>query len=340
MQNNSNDEYAHLNIAYPYPSSSFQTNLPFINKYQPQFFNQFEQLEPNVIKLLQTLISMNNLNLLLIGDPGSGKTSLIYSIIREYYKNNYNSENILVLNSLKDQGISYYRNDLKIFCQTSSFIPGYKKIVLLDDIDIINEQSQQVFRNCIDKYSHKVHFISSCTNVQKVIDSIQSRNIIIKINQIEDACLEKILQKIIKNENISITHDAQKFILNISNVSIRILINYLEKIKILNSHIDLSIVKLLCTNISFHIFEEYTQSITQKKLKECIKILYSLYDQGYSVMDILDNYFLFIKTTNLIDETNKYKITKILCKYMTIFHNIHEDEIELSLFTNNLIELF
>jgi DNA polymerase III delta prime subunit len=317
-----------------------QTNIPFINKYQPQFFHQFEQLEQNVIRLLQTLISMNNLNILLIGDPGSGKTSLIYSIIREYYKTNYNPDNILVLNSLKDQGISYYRNDLKIFCQTASLIQGFKKIVLLDDIDIINEQSQQVFRNCIDKYSHKVHFISSCTNVQKVIDSLQSRNIIIKINQIEDACLQKILAKIIIKENIIITPEAEKFVLNISNVSIRIMINYLEKIKILNSSIDLSLVKLLCTNISFHIFEEYTQSLTEKKLQDCIKILYTLYDQGYSVMDILDNYFLFIKTTPLITETNKYKITKILCKYMTIFHNIHEDEIELALFTNNLIELF
>ena len=56
-------------------------------------------------------------------------------------------------------------------------------------------------------------------------------------------------------------------------------------------------------------------------------------------MDILDNYFLFIKTSNLINETNKYKITKILCKYMTIFHNIHEDEIELALFTNNLLKI-
>lgn len=56
-----------------------------------------------------------------------------------------------------------------------------------------------------------------------------------------------------------------------------------------------------------------------KNLQQAVKMLYSLYDQGYSVMDILDNYFLFIKSTPLIDETNKYKITKILCKYMTIF---------------------
>ena len=57
-------------------------------------------------------------------------------------------------------------------------------------------------------------------------------------------------------------------------------------------------------------------------------------------MDILDNYFLFIKQTNIIDESYKYKIIPIICKYITIFYNIHEDEIELSLFTNNIISLF
>jgi len=319
---------------------SNKENSPFINKYQPIFFNEFEQLESNVIQLLDALISMNNLNILLIGDSGSGKTSLIYSIIREYYKNKYNQDNILVLNSLKDQGISYYRNDVKIFCQTCSLVPGCKKIVLLDDIDLINEQSQQVFRNFIDKYSHNVHFISSCTSVQKVIDSLQSRTIIVKIGKLDEKCLCKILNKIKSNEKINITTDAEKFILNVSNNSVRILINYLEKIKILNCDIDLGLAQKLCTNISFQLFEEYTKSSELRERYKSIKILYDLYDQGYSVMDILDNYFLFIKSTNLINETNKYKITKLLCKYMTIFHNIHEDEIELALFTNNLIQLF
>ena len=57
-------------------------------------------------------------------------------------------------------------------------------------------------------------------------------------------------------------------------------------------------------------------------------------------MDILDNYFLFVKITDIITEDEKYNIIPYLCKYITIFNNIHEDEIELSLFTNNLIELF
>ena len=56
-------------------------------------------------------------------------------------------------------------------------------------------------------------------------------------------------------------------------------------------------------------------------------------------MDILDNYFLFIKTTTTLSESEKYEIIPIICKYITVFHNIHEDEIELALFSNNLFPL-
>ena len=68
--------------------------------------------------------------------------------------------------------------------------------------------------------------------------------------------------------------------------------------------------------------------------------MYKFFDKGYSVMDILDSYFLFVKTTNMLTETEKYKIIPVICKYITMFYDIHEDEIELALFTNNLIELF
>jgi hypothetical protein len=73
-------------------------------------------------------------------------------------------------------------------------------------------------------------------------------------------------------------------------------------------------------------------------LAGAVKLLYDIYDKGYSVMDILDNYFLFVKVTTGLTEDEKYKIIPFICKYITIFHNIHEDEIELALFTNNLIQ--
>lgn len=326
-------------------------DIPFIAKYQPSKIHEFEQLDENTITIIHSLILMDNLNIMFYGDSGSGKTSIINAMIREYYNKCASTtaiqENILILNSLREQGIQYYRNDVKVFCQTMSMIPNRKKIVLLDDIDLINEQGQQVFRNCIDKYSHNVHFISSCTNIQKVVDTFQSRNIIIKINQLNQGCLNKIMLKIKTNERLSITTDAEGFLLQVSNGSVRTLINYLEKIKLIDREITFDLANKICTNISFHRFEEYTREILRcgggggpdACLRAANAILFQLNDEGYSVLDILDNYFLFVKLTPLFDEDTKYRITSLVCKYITIFHNIHEHDIELALFTNNLLGL-
>jgi len=279
------------------------------------------------------------LNILLVSDSGSGKSSIIYAIMREYYKNNYDESNVLYINSLKEQGITFYRNDVKTFCQTKCSIPHKKKIVVLDDLDIINEQSQQVFRNCIDKYSHNVHFIASCCNTQKIIDSIQSRLNIIKMKSFNFENLNKIMEKICLNENIVMENEAKDFVLSVSNNSVRILINYLEKMKLISEFITKELAMSICTNINFNELEKYTHCCLHGDLSNAIKIVYNIYDSGYSVMDILDNYFLFIKSTNIITETYKYETIKLICKYISIFHNIHEDEIELSLFTNNLINV-
>jgi DNA polymerase III delta prime subunit len=312
----------------------------FLNKYQPMYFNDFET-DIEMIEILNTLININNLNILFIGDIGCGKTAYLNAVIREYYKDSqvdpksYN-DNILHINSLKEQGINYYRNDVKTFCQTCSSIKGKKKIIILDDIDLINEQSQQVFRNCIDKYSHNVHFISSCSNSQKVIESLQSRLIIIKIKPLQQNNLITIMHKIKAAENIIIDDDAEQFILNVCNNTAKILINYMEKFKLLDQPVNLELANDVCTNISFHIFQEYTQYLKDKQLTKATLLLYNLYDKGYSVMDILDNYFLFVKITNMLSEDQKYNFIPIICKYITVFHNIHEDEIELALFSNNL----
>jgi DNA polymerase III delta prime subunit len=314
--------------------------LPFIYKYQPLFLKDFE-MDDELLMLIKTMIMMDTLNILFIGDSGSGKSSLISAIIREYYGGSIDNDNILTINSLKEQGIAYYRNDVKTFCQTSSLISGKKKFLILDDIDIINEQSQQVFRNCIDKYSHNVHFISSCSNTQKVIDSIQSRMTIIKIKALHVDNLTKIIKKICRIENIQMTNESEKFILSVSNNSVRIIINYLEKFKLINSEISIDLATSVCTNIAFQEFINYTILCKQyKDVKQATVLIYKLFDKGYSVMDILDNFFLFVKTTGLLTEDEKYKIIPIICKYITIFHNVHEDEIELALFTNNLIYVF
>jgi DNA polymerase III gamma/tau subunit len=147
------------------------------------------------------------------------------------------------------------------------------------------------------------------------------------------------MHKIISAENISIDTDAKTFILNVSNNIAKVLINYLEKFKLLNLPITFELANNICTNISFFLFTEYIELLRQNNLHQAILLFYNIYDKGYSVMDILDNFFLFTKTTDMFTEQQKYDIVPLICKYITIFHNVHEDEIELALFSNNLCKI-
>ena len=92
-------------------------------------------------------------------------------------------------------------------------------------------------------------------------------------------------------------------------------------------------------NISFLQFEKYVALVKRGDLVNGIRLIYDIYDYGYSVIDILDYFFTFVKSTDALTEEEKYKIIPFLCKYITIFHNIHEDNIELAILTKDLILL-
>lgn len=318
------------------------TNKSFVAKYKPYYINDYST-NIQLMTVIKTLLNMNDLNILFVGSPGSGKTTLLYAIIRDYYElkqtDNINENNIMFINNLKEQGINYYRSEMKTFCQSHCNIFSKKKIIVIDDLDCVNEQSQQVFRNCIDKYKNNVHFITVCTSIHKVIESIQSRLHILLIPNVTDIYIRFTMNKIIKEENMIIDEDSKEYLVQYSNKSIRVLMNSMEKLHIYGSPIQIDLCKKMCSNISFHLFENYLSYLKQGELNKSIQNLYDIYDHGFSVIDILDFLFTFIKNTDLITEEEKYQIIPLLCEYITVFHNVHEDMIELALFTNNICDI-
>jgi GTPase SAR1 family protein len=61
-------------------------------------------------------MEIDDLNVLFIGSASSGKTSILYAILREYYgltkHETIPETNILFINNLKEQGINYFRNEM------------------------------------------------------------------------------------------------------------------------------------------------------------------------------------------------------------------------------------
>ena len=148
------------------------------------------------------------------------------------------------------------------------------------------------------------------------------------------------MNRIIVAESIEIDKLSQQFLLNLANNSIRELLNILEKIKIIDAPIDMELTRQISTNINYNVFNEFTEYWSHKKdLQRALTSILTLSEKGYSVMDILDCYFFYIKTSMNYGESFKTKIIKIICKYIVYFNNIREDDIELLFFTNELYKI-
>jgi replication-associated recombination protein RarA len=309
-----------------------------LTTHRPKSVDDF-YLAPQVREVIHVLSRLDALNVLIIGDTGCGKTSLVESIIKLYHGElKQKSDEIMFITTLQDQGISFYRNEVRTFCQTPSSLTGRKKILVIDNLDTVNEQSQQVFRNCIDKYSHNVQFISTCTNVQKIIESLQSRVTIIRLPKVSRMQLLEFCRDVCSSEGIKLTREAMNFVVDISAHSIRTMVNYLEKFKLMQCRtVTVRDAKEACTNIDYDALTGYTELCRCGDLHGALNVLHNSIDGGFSVMDVLDSYFSHVKTSVLLPQEDKYRLIPVICKYMMIFHNIHEDEVELSFFTADVL---
>ena len=102
-------------------------NETLIRKYAPKKWEDFH-FHGNITNIFQMYIDVNKIKLLISGTHGTGKTTLLNVIKHQYFgdcsEQRIINENILYVNPLREQGIQYYRNDVKIFCQTYCTIKG------------------------------------------------------------------------------------------------------------------------------------------------------------------------------------------------------------------------
>ena len=94
---------------------SVETNekTQFITKYKPYYIDDFKGNE-QLISVIKSLIKIDDLNILVTGSGNSGKTSLLYAIIREYYglskEDNLPENNIMHINEMQGKTRVYIKS--------------------------------------------------------------------------------------------------------------------------------------------------------------------------------------------------------------------------------------
>ena len=129
--------------------------MNFLRLYKPNKIDDFN-IEPIYKEIIELYKKENNLRFIINGNNSVGKTTLIKVILEEYYNKKFSElkDNIIYINYIKDQGINYYRNELKQFCQINKFKKEKKNTIIIDDLDLINFNSQQIVKTYITNYKN------------------------------------------------------------------------------------------------------------------------------------------------------------------------------------------
>ena len=312
----------------------------FFDNYKPNNLSDINLIN-ETIEIINIYLKNNKMLFLIHGPSLSGKTSLINILLKEYYNSSNYNDNILYINLLKEQGINYFRNEIKNFCQIHNSSNIKQKSIIIDDFDSLNELNQKILINYINKYNN-INFVLSCSDLNKIVPSTMYLLEMIKIENVDNVFLEKILNKIIKKTNIVLEDNIKKQLINDYNKNIPFFINKVLEINIIfiNSNYIINNYKFLDNNILINI-NNYLNLCKNNKVKEAKKLILELNNIGLSVIDILDNIIYYVKNINKsLNEEYRFKIIKLITNYINVFNNLHEDKIELLFLTNNIIKIF
>ena len=136
-------------------------------------------------------------NLLFVGTPGIGKTTIAKIIVQDLLKCQY-----LYINASDENGIDTIRSKVCGFSQTKS-LDGSIKIVILDEADGITIDGQRALRNTMEEYSSFTRFILTANYKHKIIPAIQSRTQYFDLNPSVQDVLSRIVS-ILRSENIEV----------------------------------------------------------------------------------------------------------------------------------------
>lgn len=290
-------------------------DLSLIYKYKPTHIDHLVYL--SIYPILKQFLPITGYKIILQGNSTIGKTTIIN----------------VFLNELKGQNILLYDDLVKY----NFVIPLDKKnpICIIDNIDLLSQAHQIKLKTLCDR----ITLISTCTSYNKIVEGLMIKMTILNINYPSHEFIKKKLTTIITKENIVINNNCIDHIIKLSNNSLGSAINYLERIKVLDIPCTYEICTQLETSIGIDVWYKYSILCQEGKLGEVKQLLNEISKLGFSVLDILDSYHIYIKQSEFFSEEVSYEILKLIMVYTHHFFLYKEDNILLLFFSNKLILL-
>ena len=138
----------------------YNISLPWVEKYRPSKLKDL-LLDDIIYNKINFFIKNKEIpNLLLVGEPGTGKTSTILCLLNSIYNDTEIKNNMLELNASDDRGLIMINSKIIPFCKKKGY-NNMRKVIILDEADNITQKAQYLIANLINDYieSFELYFI-------------------------------------------------------------------------------------------------------------------------------------------------------------------------------------
>ena len=199
----------------------------WVEKYRPKKLSEIVG-QQEIVSRLQSFVEKKSLpHMMFSGPAGTGKTTAALCIARELFGNTWR-QNMLELNASDERGIDVIRYRVKGYARIKPIGDAPYKIILLDESDALTSDAQHAFRRTMEMYSRTTRFILDCNYSSRIIEPIQSRCVVFRFRRLAEKDVESLLKKIARAEKLTLTPDAVKAIIYVSEGDMRRAINMLQ----------------------------------------------------------------------------------------------------------------
>ena len=283
------------------------SNLQHLITYGPKGCGK-EYLIENLLKNIYGKLKIEDVEYIISGYSNSKEKVTIkqskYHIVIE--PNNNGFDKYLIQEIIQEYAKT---ENLTIFKYKKLF-----KIVVINKIDNLSYSAQASLRRTMEKYANSCKFIFICDQLSKIIEPLRSRCLLIRVPLPNNYQIIEILTQISLRENIDISIEDYKYILENcdSRLNNAIWLLEMKKLNVPNDHSW----KVVIDNIINLVL--YSDNLTQKKIGNFITKIreqfYILFVTNINIKKILLSILI-----NLINKTEnldiKYKIISIISKY-------------------------
>lgn len=246
--------------------------------------------------------------MILSGPSGCGKTTAVTCLASAMHPTEF-----IELNASDDRGIDAIRTKVKSLAQSRCPVGTSYRLMLLDEADSMTPLAQHALRGIIEKYSNKIKFALSCNDLDKIVEQLQSRCMLLRFCKLSDNEVFERLQHICHTENIHFTVKGLRTIANSGAGDLRCATNVLESYVKCHGNVIDRLANEFCKKPETQAVDKLLHSVLKKDMN-CIPAAHHLINSGYASADLLAIVLESVQQMHLNVQV-KVRLLDIIMKY-------------------------